>query len=346
MRIEATALGFRWALLPCALIAASCVAHRVTSGVPNARVTTVGKASGASAAGGQASGLNLGGGTTMFFSDVYGLEADWVSAPRTVTLYVTEVDVSDPASPVAIGDLVEQGYAYSTSYSIRTVSARHTNEIYVAGTGRGGVTIIERWIRPRQATAYYSEKGTAPPVIGTPVDMEPLTVGIGESNSGSGSSGGGAPPYTHPMGCVAPPPPVREEVYRGFDIGPVYDMAIDPEGRFALVTTRDSQNVYQLVFSDPPTVTPIYSPASLSVMRSERVGIQVREHVTEGRMYLFVGRRSEPPLAPDMQLIGDTDNDGVFDTQSQLFTNSAYRASSYGRAANWVGNYRDYTYVP
>lgn len=327
------------------LIASACTANE---GAAEARLP---KISGADSGIDPSGAFNFGIGAPLFHAELYGLNADWWTKNRTLStrVFELEMDFTNPSAPVFVSGPHKQNREFSTAYLIDTVSARHSNEIYVAGTGRTGESILERWVFPKQAGSYYSEKASAAPLIGTPANVEPLLIGIAEVTE-TGAGGGGGPfsqPYTHPVNRPSlPPPPIREELYRGTDIGPVASMAIDPEGRFALVTTTDSQELFQVVFSDPVSVTAIFSAANLPILGSDWVRLQVRHHSTEGRKYVLAGSSPDDPAALNTQFINDADNDGVFESVSGIYTYSEYRDSAYGPPSVWSYNYLDYKIVP
>jgi hypothetical protein len=299
---------------------------------------------------GSTGGLGLGG-VQLFYSAVYGAKGAWTNGGRSFGLetHELELDLDDPSNPLVVSGPHYLTRNFSTAYAIDFVAARHANEIYVAGTGRGGAIILERWVFPEQNGAYYSEKETLPPLLGVPVAVEPVIVGIGESSGVGGPPGPGGnpwePPYSAPLGRPSPPPPVRDELYRGFDIGAIASMAIDPEGRFALVRDVSSDDLYQIMFSDPATVASIFTPSQLGILNSERITITPRLHISEGRKYHLAGWDENNSL-PNIQLLEDANNDGVFESVSSLYTHSGYANSAYGPLSAWLDNYRDFKYVP
>ena len=282
---------------------------------------------------------NLGGAYPLFYSKAFWLEAYYARGHKSLTLnrFEVEFDFSDPSHPTVVSGPHEVTIPLSTSYRVESVDARHGNELYVAGTARNGDALVERWTFPQQVGSYYSAKAMASPVIGVSAPVEPLLIGIGRA---AGSDGSLIPPYQTPHGRTQAPP-VRQELYRGAEIGRIVSFTVDPEGRFALLRTATDPALVQLVFSDPPTFNVVRTPSTLEILNAEQIGISPYHHAVEGRKYFLSGSTGDQ-LLPDVQLLNDADNDGVFESASPMWDTATYRANAtYGAPENWTD---DYTY--
>lgn len=198
----------------------------------------------------------------------------------------------------SLGKWVTWHASFTSSFGLETMSARHGNELYLAGRQDDGDVVIERWILPTQHGGYGSSNPATQASIGTPI---PLTEPAVELEG----------PFFIPPDQRAPlPPPRRSVVYEGQELAPgVYHMTVDLEGRFAIVLNWD-YNLYQVPFdgSGPPQL--LVDAASSPVLPEQFLDFGQYQLGTQERIYEF-GCIRMPGFSSI--LLADPDNDGVFD---------------------------------
>ncbi len=198
----------------------------------------------------------------------------------------------------------EQIQELSTSYYVVDVrvtcdSTHNIAEVYVAGSYPDGTACLERW-----AFAYPAGGPLSDPYV--PIDRRPL-------------------------------PSVRRiELFRSSQFGYVRCIEPDPDGRFVLFLTRESQTLYRRPLpSGAPTIE--LAPAAENFM-TEISQIVVREHTNEGRQFhLLTSSRWHAGgvgTPTDLIILRDSNNDGVFESHVRT-TAAQWSALGYESGQVW-----------
>lgn len=255
------------------------------------------------------------------------------------------------------GEVVPEDYVegartldLSTSFALSRIASRHADELYVAGlVPRTGDVVIERWTFPRQNGAYYTERESAPAALGPSVSESVLSLGVHET--GQAPEGPLQHPWTLPWiepagrpndGLV---PPLRTELFRGTEVGEVADVAVDPEGRFLLLTGMGDAAVTLFLLADPPQVHPLYDDESLPGL-APGASVDVVEHENLGRTYRLTCSVAPGPADDTFLFLHDPNNDGLFDSEVALTRPQFEASADYAPLAKWVDDYRSYLFDP
>ena len=205
-----------------------------------------------------------------------------------------------------------------TSFGVKRVSAIDASTFFVAGTSRRGETVIERWNYPPQDGAWFTDT-PSPSVQGVPSALTAPVVSL------HGTA------WIKPSERAAQAPARRTEIYEGSEIGSVWELLPDPEGRFLLVVEKGTNSVFQ-VFTD--TSTP---PAKLfdgsGDQLAQALGAPQCDVYQSGlldRIYV-VGDLRGAYEGPGL-VLSDSDNDGIFDSLVWL---SALDFEALAPPSNW-----------
>lgn len=194
---------------------------------------------------------------------------------------------------------------YSTSFQINFVAARTPDELYVFGTRRNGDDIVERWLLESADGSWIATR----PLAGSPIGVPLPNPGVLSVSLRGGD-------WVEP-GERFPLAEVREEIYVGTDFGGVLYATVDPEGRFLLVITPQSDKLFQLPIPQAgESVVPALVYDDIILPDLAYMGcIEPREEQSSGRMYVMTTANNELEPTIDRRLIlFDPDNDGVFDS--------------------------------
>lgn len=190
---------------------------------------------------------------------------------------------------------------YSLSFQPKEVCGITANDFIVFGLGRHGVPIFERWVLHPDEGTYFTVRTLPTTGVGISVPMGTTTVHIlGD--------------YTSPSKMDNIEPILaREQVYRGGPIGTVINFVVDPEGRFILVLSDDSdglRRIWQIHLNEEidPTVfiTEIEFPILL-----ESNELEPRLSASQGFHWLVTGDST-------FGIIWDPNYDGVIDSASTI----------------------------
>ncbi len=201
-------------------------------------------------------------------------------------------------------------WAYTTDMKLVDVVHRDGgNELYVAGireTASGCESVVEQWkLGQQNGMRYMRYPGSG--TRGTP-SPTPFIAGVSVGVTG--------PAYVPMAERRFPQPPVTKTVlFSGNSIGTIARLEADPEGRFLLMQSHDTGNIYSI---DPSAVgVPVleFSAATIPAL-ADADSLNVLEHETLGRFYIlenFVGHVHVTGASTKVVILKDTNNDGVFD---------------------------------
>ena len=206
------------------------------------------------------------------------------------------------------GDFYSHSIGVSTPFGIEAVSARHFNEVYVAGVFPNGDFTIQRWgLRPQDGALFTKY---------------PATV------SGLGTPAGSSWPEVHIKGEVGfiPPPdrvgpiqPTKEVLYNGSDFVGVKNggLAVDPNGKFLVFHEAGTGALVQLDLSTGSFST-ISSPSTHPMLLEEwsTMDPYIQEDDAQGGRYIMI----HPPADSTSQHVFfvDAENDGIFESTELL----------------------------
>ena len=224
---------------------------------------------------------------------------------------------------------------YTVSYEITAVAYREGGDVlYVAGIQETDCSdVIERWtFSPLNGSLTLRSAlspTTSPPVgpIGTPSSSLVMVPGV------VGTGG-----YVSPPQRGTPRSPQRRVIYQSTGFGHVRSMAADPEGRFLLVQSHQTSEVYQLNLLGTAPLVPqlIVSPStipSLTLLRR----IQVYDVAAAGGRAYILSAPHNDQIAADAPwaILKDPGNDGVFDAV-QGYSAAEWLASPYSDKTSWT----------
>jgi len=197
----------------------------------------------------------------------------------------------------------------TTSYRITDASSRDGgNVLYVAGLRPNGNDVIERWTFQHRTGGWQHLYTGTPERIGTP--SPPYT--------GSTAINGGV--FTVPPLRVRQPR--RKVIFEG-DLGVIRQIVADPEGRFLLVLSHTTNDLFRInLQKDPPTVETVFTSAQMPFLQQVR-SMRFRQHVSQGRTLVMTDLRDghvpeDDPSGPEVAFQYDFDNDGEFDSQLMM----------------------------
>lgn len=215
---------------------------------------------------------------------------------------------------------------YSLPYYLTGFASREGgDELFLCGMTPDGSTIIERWRFPvpdgRWVVRY---PGPAPP-IGTPAGAFVPTVVV---------EGGGAWEWgsDDPVGELRPP--TRTVVYEG-SAGPFTAIAVDPEGRFLVMSNHSRHSLDRIVLgASPIEVETLFEEKDYPAL-GKIASIEVLDFGTEGRKILLRGNGyGANRLDQVWGIIGDPENDGILDSL-EFLSSRAFAASPYSVWEDW-----------
>lgn len=186
-----------------------------------------------------------------------------------------------------------------TSFGIERVVGRNGNEFLVCGRTRRGDLVIELWALPATEGGWYSSN----PNPGTGLGVQTALTQTTDVVSGSG--------WVAPEQRSAQSPARKREVYLGDAISRIGGIAVDPEGRFAILVDQDNKSVYRLLLDGSGTLTPLADVATFSFLGDlESLSVEILQDGLQGRVYAIGTRtfRGEGGV-----ILADPNNDGLFD---------------------------------
>lgn len=212
--------------------------------------------------------------------------------------------VTNELNPVT-REFEESRRAHGVSYELVSVASRTADEFFVAGKNYADQTVIELWKIPKVKGGYYSTRPTPGTGIGIPAQSGQTTIELDGT-------------YL-PMNQRRPPASERTLLYTGSAIAHPDLLAADPEGRFVLIFSGATGQLWQLPTQPGATPTLLYDTSSLPHLANRELDeLQPVQHATGGRKYFL---REANGLADDLHtLLSDTNNDGVFEQVDTLST--------------------------
>jgi len=206
--------------------------------------------------------------------------------------------------------------------------------LYVAGiriTATGCEDVIEEWEMNLQDGAYTLACSTPPQPRGSPMLM-PYRGQIQEQIVG----GGGYVPVAQRR---VPQPPLTKTVIYSGTIGTISAIEVDPEGRFLLVQSHQSGDLYSLdlAATGPPMLVLEFSAAQYPQLANTQ-NLVAYDHATMGRIYAAKEGSKHIGLVPSgakYTYLRDADNDGLFE-DIEVLDVGAYMASPYFDNSQYV----------
>jgi hypothetical protein len=213
-------------------------------------------------------------------------------------LVVVQTQELDPGT----GEWVESEQPFGVSYHAYGVTGRAANSFYVVGTvgGTMDMDIVERWDIPHVTGAYYAERPRATSGVGVPVATPAVQEGV--------EGGAFLPPEQR-----GPFRPVRTALYVGPDLGGVWSLASDPDGRFVVLIAGDPGTIHQLIDERGGALAQFVPQGSIAASRAFALGPY--QHPNDGRVWNYI---SFDPSIDHGAFLVDADNDGVIDGQFTL----------------------------
>jgi hypothetical protein len=250
-------------------------------------------------------------GTDFSFAALYRPGEKWVGARLT-----------DYVEGEAPGPRTE--WNWTTSFDVLHVGGRGTDLLVVLGVARNGDTILERWDIGLPAGAPTAALAPAAPVVGVAVAVPALQLGV--------QGGTPIPPAQRGAG----PQPSRTEVYRGPSLGQDLEVEVDPNGRYALVLSRDGGALYRIVLAEGASADLILDSQSAPSL-ARVFGLDFYRHALLGQQ---VGGRIKGGAPLSRIVLGDLDNDGVFESVEEL---TLQECEYLGLPQAWVEDYVNYS---
>lgn len=230
------------------------------------------------------------GGKVFFASPDFSRRATLLTQPSRIVLRSTGINPS-----TGLGERYSR--TYSLSYQPIDVVGVTANDFIIYGVDPLGVPIFERWVLDPDGGTYFSHRTLPTTGVGTSVPLGVTTVRIlGD--------------YTSPSKMDNIEPALaREQVHRGGAIGNVVDMAVDPEGRFILVISDDSdglRRIWQIHLNEDVDPTALITEVEFpSLLLNGQ--IEARLSASQGFYWLLSGDTT-------YSVIWDPDYDGVIDS--------------------------------
>lgn len=222
------------------------------------------------------------------------LDEDLEPRDDLVVLHVAE---RDPAT----GDWYTTAETYSASFAITDVEARTAGDLFVVGQARNGDDIVERWLITPPAGAITVARSVVTTPVGTPSSGSSVVSGV--------VGGGGFVPPAERTGTSTIE---RFELYRGTALGTPRDIAVDPDGRFVMVLSDTTSELWRIdLLPEPAAPLLTESPTTLPALATAG-DFYPLEHATAGRVLLFDPDFSRGPGAAPT-LLFDGENDGLFE---------------------------------
>ncbi|MBI1383015.1 MAG: hypothetical protein GC161_18245 [Planctomycetaceae bacterium] len=216
---------------------------------------------------------------------------------------------------------------HTTSYDVIEAKGRGTELAVVLGRARNGDSILERWALTQPIGAWTATRTPAPPVVGVPVATASLDIAI---------QGGGS--FLPPSQRTAPAPATRIEVYRGPSFGDDLELEVDPDGRFALILSRDQVKLWRVLLEENGEAVAVHDVASMPELQYMR-RMQTFRHVAYGRQ-LRAKLHGHATLTD--VVFFDSNNDGVF--EGHLFF-TLQEFAQFGLPHDWAEDFTNYTGV-
>lgn len=243
----------------------------------------------------------------ILLSDSMWRSLDFQIGGRTLSVDTTEFDPQT-------GLPADSSFSYSTSYDILRYTHLDPSRFYLLGQARNGELVIEEFDVPAQTGGF---------VAGTPF-----------TGPGSISVSGGT--WIAPQSRAAPPPPTRNEIWRGSSLGTVLDLRVDPDGQFLLLLTeREMRRVERMDLADPDNPVELASEVTIPSLAALDT-ITCREHVSEGRLYILTAGGG--PWVDQVVLLRGLE-DGLLDGFDEM-TRTAYEAAY--PPSVWLPGYVNY----
>ncbi|MEW6073498.1 MAG: hypothetical protein AB1726_13020 [Planctomycetota bacterium] len=209
-----------------------------------------------------------------------------------------------------------QEFIYSTSFSILDVAGRlGGNKLFVSGVqieGDSYTDLIEEWTFAPTRGSYEVQLDPPPTARGVP--RPPLSGSIyipGGTYIPQGNRGGGGP-------VVPVPVPRRRTLQSVAQFGHFDSIVADPEGRFLLLHSYATGDLYSLDLMTPGAVLELeYSSTDRPVLHTVRT-MTPHDVPGVGRVYCLSSKPYGCQFSPthDELVLIDADNDGYFDTDA------------------------------
>lgn len=216
-----------------------------------------------------------------------------------ITLEFREVPPGQgPASPV------NADYFFATSFPVVDVAGRQSSEVFVLGAEN----VIERWTHEVVVGSRYLSLKESPVAPGVPVP------GVEQ-----GIKGGTWLPLAQRPKELRQRRNIVLNRFSGPEFGALH---VDPEGRYLLLMTKESHDVFQLGLFEGAIPVQIAAVNQLPLL-SESTGGHLAHHQSMGR--LFIVERATSSGTVERGILIDADNNGIFEsveTRSQAEWNA------------------------
>lgn len=216
------------------------------------------------------------------------------------------------------------GISESTRFTVEAVLHRHGCEVYVLGRSSAAEYIVERWSIFPDSGAYATFRPEVQTPIGIPAALGTTTTFVVD--------GAFAVPTVR-----TDPVLQRDELFRSTQYPGTRCGAVDPEGRFLLLLTVDSQLV-RIRLDGESTVEVIAEFSAIPFLASAD-SLDAYDHDSEGRKYLLM---HDGALGDGLRLVlHDYDNDGEFEL-TELLDSAGWTSRDYDH--HWISDFIHFTW--
>lgn len=246
-----------------------------------------------------------------------GLQVYCGRGEKSVGLMFAEFDFATQSS-------YQSSIGESTRFTVDTVLHRHGCEVFVLGRAANAEYIVERWTILPGAGAYAAFRPEALSPIGVPAAIGTTTTFIVD--------GAFVPPSGRDLPVLDRNEEFRSAQYPGTRCG-----AADPEGRFLLLLTTDSQLVR--IKLDGASTVEVLADSSAIPFLDFADSLDAYDHDSEGRKYLLMHDGS---LSDGVRLVlHDYDNDGNFEL-TELVDSTGWSERDYDQ--HWASDFIHFTW--
>lgn len=208
----------------------------------------------------------------------------------------------------ALDDEKASKNSYTTSFRITAVASREGGDVvYVAGMEDDGTDVLEQWTFDIRDGRWIHRKSGSTPPIGTSAGPYTATTSIKGDEYVD-------PPERHGA-------PERRKLWESETFGHIRWMVADPEGRYLLLQSNASSDVYRadlsaVTLSPTLVVTATQQPA-LSLVRRARIGV----HSPTGHRIVVLSQKpiQHNPTTTEYVLLKSPANDGVFAAETLTY---------------------------
>lgn len=213
----------------------------------------------------------------------------------------------------------------SVSYTVTGVSTREGGRVViVGGLEYDGSKILEKWSYEARDGGYaiVSSSSLPPAPIGTPMgEFQAVEILNGESF------------VVPPSPTMTGSPATRETLWTGTSTGVLSSLVADPEGRYVIALSYPDGNLLRFDLSVSQPTPQVIATAATYPFLAGATDLALWKHATQGRK-IAVAVRENCLVSNERLLLGDANNDGVFETGS-FFTPSQWTAAGYDVYGTW-----------